>query len=293
MRLETFNSFYLILAARLCPPRQAPASDPAPVAGFDPRSAAPGARPPERGPQVDRQGSDAGGAMEVCADGEEEAMCGRFNMTADPLTRLFMAMVGQPYPGPDRLNMAPTEFVPVVAAEAGERHLAEMRWWLVPHWAKEPSTRYAMFNARAEGLTRSPAFRGPFARRRAVLPVSGFYEWLRTDGRKVPHYVHAADGLLLAALWDRWEDLESFTLVTTAAHPALAWLHDRQPVILDGSGAEHWLAADTDSETLRSLCEPALPVPLDVAPVDQRVSNARFKGPECLQPAGPVRRVEG
>lgn len=225
-------------------------------------------------------------------------MCGRFNMTADPLTRLFMAMVGQAFPGGDRLNVAPTEFVPVIAAEAGERRVAEMRWWLVPHWAKEPSTRYAMFNARSEGLTQSRAFRMPFARQRALVPVSGFYEWLTQDGRKVPHYVvpDGGDGLLLAGLWDRWqggkEPLQSFTIVTTAAHPALRWLHDRQPVMLDPQGGEQWLDPDTDEAALLELCVPALPVPLAVAPMDPRLNNARFKDPACLEPKGAARHIK-
>ncbi|MCC5887741.1 MAG: SOS response-associated peptidase [Gammaproteobacteria bacterium] len=225
-------------------------------------------------------------------------MCGRFNMTADPLTRLFMAMVGQPFPDPDRFNVAPTEFVPVIAAESGQTRVAQMRWWLVPHWAKEPSARYAMFNARAEGLTRSRAFRMPFALQRVVVPVSGFYEWLSEDGRKVPYYVVAdgQDGLLLAGLWDRWsggrEPLESFTLVTTEAHPQLQWLHHRQPVMLDEQGAERWLRADAAEAELLDLCAPGLPIPLAVAAVDTKVNNARFKESACLEATGPVRHIK-
>jgi len=225
-------------------------------------------------------------------------MCGRFNMTADPLTRLFMAMVGQPFAGSDRLNVAPTEFVPVIAAEDGQQRVAEMRWWLVPHWAKQPSSRYAMFNARAEGLTTSRAFKMPFARQRAVVPVSGFYEWLSESGRKVPHYVvaDAEDGLLLAGLWDRWsggrEPLKSFALVTTEAHSQLQWLHHRQPVMLDARAAERWLAADAAEAELLDLCAPALPVPLAVTAVDAKVNNARYKDAACLEPTGPVRHID-
>lgn len=227
----------------------------------------------------------------------ETLMCGRFNMTADPLTRLFMRLVGQPFPGPDRLNVAPTETVPVVATEAGAgtRRIAEMRWWLVPHWAKEPSTRYAMFNARAEGLARSRAFRDPFARRRCLVPVSGFYEWLREDGRKVPYLVtaDADDGLLLAGLWDRWQgddaSLETFTVVTTAAAPDLRWLHDRQPVILGPAGAETWLDPAARADALLDCTAAGLPVAIAVTAVDPRVNNARFKEAACTVAAGPVR----
>lgn len=54
-------------------------------------------------------------------------------------------------PGGDRLSVVPTETVPVVAAEAGQRLLRELRWWLVPSWSTAPDTRYAMFDARYKG----------------------------------------------------------------------------------------------------------------------------------------------
>jgi putative SOS response-associated peptidase YedK len=225
-------------------------------------------------------------------------MCGRFNMTTDPLTRLFMALAGRSMPDGDRLNVAPTETVPVVAAEEGERFVAMMRWWLVPSWAKAPDTRYAMFNARSESMARSPAFRGPFRNRRCVVPVSGFFEWLRDDeGRKQPWLLGPGedDGLRLAGLWDRWErgeeSLESFTIVTTAAAPGLRWLHARQPVILAAEETDAWLAAESDPDHLAALCAPRLAVPLTATPVSTQVNDARYRGPACLEPTGPVREL--
>ncbi len=228
-------------------------------------------------------------------------MCGRFNMTADPLTRLFMALAGRELPDGDRWNVAPTEDVPVVR-DADGRDVAVMRWWLVPHWSKEPSTKYAMFNARAESIERSNAFRGPFARRRCVVPISGFYEWRREGGRKLPHYVRPLDddGLLLAGLWDRWEGevdgepgaLESFTIVTTDVHEKLAFLHDRQPALLDRDAAEAWLDPQTPRERLKAMLVPSLPTTMEVVPVSTWVNNARHKDPRCVEPAGEPLRLE-
>jgi putative SOS response-associated peptidase YedK len=238
----------------------------------------------------------AGRVFRVGAFGQ---VCGRFNMTDDPLTRLFMALAGVPFPGPDRLNVAPTERAPVVCVQDAGRAVVEMRWWLVPHWSRAPDTRYAMFNARSETLTRSNAFREPFARRRCVVPVTGFFEWWTgPDGRKVPHYVTAGDGegLRLAGVWDRWERgdevLESFALITTSAHAALRWLHDRQPVLLDEAGAARWLDEETTSEDLLALCRPHLVEPLIVHPMNPLMSNARYKGPACLAPDGPGRTLD-
>tara|TARA_R100000900_G_scaffold13099_1_gene11488 strand:- start:293504 stop:293761 length:258 start_codon:yes stop_codon:yes gene_type:complete len=58
---------------------------------------------------------------------------------------------------PPRYNVAPTE--DVLLLHDGQGELA--RWWLTPSWAKEVSTKYSMFNARAESLTQSPAFAAP------------------------------------------------------------------------------------------------------------------------------------
>ena len=227
-------------------------------------------------------------------------MCGRFNMTTDPLTRLFMALAGQPFPGNDRLNVAPTETVPVIAGEDGDRRVAEMQWWLVPHWSKEPRTRYATFNARSEKMATSNAFRSPFLHRRCLVPVSGFYEWLEdADGKKQPHYLgsdDAEDGLVLAGLWDRWQgghrhSLESFTLVTTAAAAPLRWLHDRQPVMLTREEADRWLDPDADADALLALCAPRLPVPLAVVPTSPRMNNSRFKDAACLEATGAARHL--
>ena len=53
---------------------------------------------------------------------------------------------------------------PVLAlrAETSGYNAALMRWWLVPHWSTGPQHKFSMFNARAETLASSPAYRDPF-----------------------------------------------------------------------------------------------------------------------------------
>ena len=80
-----------------------------------------------------------------------------------------------------------------------------------------------MFNARAETLTTSPAFRDAFKRKRCLVPVDGFYEWKREGTRRQPYRIMRADGrpLALAGLWTGWRDpatdavRRTFTIVTT------------------------------------------------------------------------------
>lgn len=223
-------------------------------------------------------------------------MCGRLNVTDDPLSALLMEIVGMPHPGPFDSNIAPTADVGVIRlSELGEPELVPMRWWLTPHWAKEMSTKYSMFNAKSETLHKSPAFRQPFASRRCVVPVSGFYEWAKRSGGKAPYYLHPKEhaGLLLAGLWDRWSErdggevVESFTIVTTSAHDQLSFVHHRQPVMLSLGEAQMWLDTQSDREALSKLFEPHLPMALEALPVSSYVSNARNKGERCIEAVGP------
>ena len=219
-------------------------------------------------------------------------MCGRLNVSSGPLTILFMDMVSQPYPGEDRHNMAPTEPVSVVrATPLGNLEPVTMRWWLTPYWSKEMSTRYSMFNAKAETLETSAAFKEPLVRRRCVVPIAGFYEWAKQNETKLPYYIRpqADDGMLLAGLWDRWrngtETLESFTIVTTAAHPSLEFVHKRQPALLSRADGRRWVDPQQDVAALqRELLVPRLPVPLSVIPVSSYVNNSRNEGVRCIEP---------
>ena len=211
-----------------------------------------------------------------------------------------MELAGAPFPVEDRENLAPTEPAPIVrhVRGGGGTEVAICRWWLIPYWSREAATRYAMFNAKAETLSESRAFQEPFARRRCVVPVSGFYEWTKRDNRRLPFYIRTVDdtGLLLAGLWDRWrgrpeggdggETIESFTIVTVPVSKHLEFVHDRQPAMLARSEVEEWLDRATPRERLNDFLKPRLPDALAVIPVSTYVNNSRNQGKRCIDPIG-------
>lgn len=232
-------------------------------------------------------------------------MCGRFNVDADPLSKLLLELVQLRHPGPDNHNAAPTETIVVLRLDAaGDPELVPMRWWLTPYWSKDAGTRYAMFNARSESVERSRAFREPFRKRRCVVPVSGFYEWAKPvtaegearRGRKLPYYIRPREdqlpGMLLAGIWDRWRDpdggdvLESFAILTTDAAAGLEFVHHRQPAILDMAGAKRWLDPEADTAALKALLGAAIPIPLEALPVSTYVNDARHKDGRCVAGVG-------
>ena len=220
-------------------------------------------------------------------------MCGRFNITADPLARLLMDLVGLSYTGQDNFNLAPTETVHVLRlSPEGEPQLVPMRWWLTPFWAKELSTKYSMFNAKSETAAKSPAFKTPYRKRRCVVPVSGFYEWCRKNNQKLPYLIkpHDQPGMLLAGLWDSWktpeadEELLSFTILTTQAHAEMEFVHHRQPVLLSFDEARQWLDVQIPTAELEHFFTAHIPYDLDAVPVSTYVNNARHKDSRCIEP---------
>jgi putative SOS response-associated peptidase YedK len=119
-----------------------------------------------------------------------------------------------------RYNAAPTQRLPVITEEAGQRRLEPMTWGPVPSWAKD-RTR-PVINARAEGIQEKPTFRAPFRRQRCLIPASFFYEWMATGSGKRPYLIRPADQALFAfaGLYDVRHDpmagdLPSFAIITT------------------------------------------------------------------------------
>jgi putative SOS response-associated peptidase YedK len=93
--------------------------------------------------------------------------------------------------------------VPVITAQAPHQ-LTLMHWGLIPHWAKEQSTKFKMINARVETLTDKPAYRGLLAHNQCLVPASGFYEWKAEGKGKSPYYIHPAHHpfMAFAGLYD-------------------------------------------------------------------------------------------
>lgn len=177
-------------------------------------------------------------------------MCGRYMITSpfEAMTDLFEAVAAEGL-GPDasRLNVSPTETVPVVVSNPDGRALVPMRWGLLPSWYKGPSDGPLLINARAESVAEKPAFRQAVRQRRCLLPANGFYEWKGEKGAKVPFSIRRPDGGLLAfaGLWQDWGPPEgriaTCAIVTCAANARLASVHERMPVVLAPEDWPLWL----------------------------------------------------
>jgi putative SOS response-associated peptidase YedK len=255
---------------------------------------------------------------------DASALAGQFGVTQP---KLFEQVVDRE---PD-YNVAPT--VPVVAAierrprgagddARAERELREVRWGLIPSWAKDRSIGSKMFNARLETVTDKPAFRKAFQKRRCILPADGYYEWYKPQvpkATKQPFFIHDASGAALgfAGLYELWRDpsvedtlpeaagggrnpaawVWSATILTTESVGALSRIHDRMPVVVPREGYDEWLdpdfgAGEGQADELMRLLDAGRDLKLETYPVSTAVNSVKNNGPRLVEPVEPESPVE-
>jgi len=225
-------------------------------------------------------------------------VCGRYSLaTPNPADVRARFPIGESVEIRRRYNVAPGDEVLAVTTDREGNPRGELlRWGLVPTWAKSPDTGLKMINARVETVAERAAFRRAFERYRCLIIADGFYEWQRQAvGPKQGFHITRSDGgvFAFAGLWSIWHDdqnerntLRTCTILTTAANPRIASLHDRMPVILAPGNESAWLEQSRPTESLRDLLAGLNAAETAVRPVGPAVNDARYDGPECL--AAPV-----
>jgi putative SOS response-associated peptidase YedK len=220
-------------------------------------------------------------------------MCGRFALIVDASVLADVFDVDPPRELRPRFNIAPTQTIPIVrAGKDPARECSMVRWGLVPSWAKDEKIGARMINARGETVAEKPSFRSAVKSRRCLIPADGFYEWVRTDSGKQPHFIHFADGrpFAFAGLWERWHKgeggpLDTCTIITTTPNELIAELHDRMPVILSPARFEEWLEpAPMSPERLQEVLAPHPSEEMEAYPVSTYVNKPINDGPDCIAP---------
>ncbi|HWV58984.1 MAG TPA: SOS response-associated peptidase [Longimicrobiales bacterium] len=214
-------------------------------------------------------------------------MCGRYNYLSDgPGFRdEFEAVLT--FDWEPRYNIAPSQPVPIVTLEDGARVARLASWGFLPAWARDPNGRRPI-NARSETVATNGMFRNAFRHRRCLIPMTGWYEWMQSEGGKIPHWIRPAAGPdAFAGIWDRWGEgddaLVTCAVLTTDAAPSIAHIHDRMPVVLDRDEWDTWLAGPP--EAAASLLRP-YPGPLAWHAVSRFVNSPFNEGALCVEAVG-------
>lgn len=231
------------------------------------------------------------GDLAVLTSRYPRGMCGRFTLTQDPkqVAQTFGLETVPDFP--PRYNIAPSQPVGVVVCRQSvtKPEFRLMRWGLIPSWAKDDSMGSKLINARSETVAEKPSFRAAFKYRRCLIPADGFYEWQKAQRgvAKQPFYFSLADHALfaLAGLWESWNDIETFTILTTTANALLQTIHDRMPVILKPEDYARWLNPETQApQPLMELLKPFPDEQMQAIPVSTRVNSAKMDDVQCIAP---------
>ena len=225
-------------------------------------------------------------------------MCGRYTLATPDAAdvRARFPMIEESIEVRRRFNVAPgDEVLAVTTDREGAPRGDLLKWGLVPTWADKPDTGLKMINARIETVAERPAFRRAYERFRCLILADGFYEWRRNPtGPKRAFHVTRSDRELFAfaGLWSIWygpEDakLRTCTIITAPANESIASLHDRMPVILAPEAESEWLDASTPVTRLPDLLAGLTPEQTALREVGAAVNDARYDGPDCLEPPVP------
>ena len=194
-----------------------------------------------------------------------------------------------------RYNIAPSDFVPVVARDdAGEWQATSMRWGFVPHYDHSDKPERTPLNAKSETVLTLGMFRQAAQRRRCLLPADGFYEWHHVSATlKVPHYFYFRDRspFFFAGIYETATGKQPPTcaLLTTAPLATVAPFHTRSPLILNAAQADAWTAPGGMSvEDLAAIISVTrwgeeLAQHVVTRAVGSTQKN-RIDGPECIAP---------
>lgn len=137
--------------------------------------------------------------------------------------------------------------VPIVLEHHG-RKITHGTWRL---YKEVPKDKFGKgINLTAE---KTHTFYKKFENNRAVVPVTGFYDWMHlpNQGKKTPitvkHRMHwkNADEFYIGAYYDVWDNIEiGFGLVTTVANELMSVIHNsklRMPICMDAKMADEFL----------------------------------------------------
>ena len=167
-------------------------------------------------------------------------MCGRYQFSAADYDE-FEEIVrqAQQHSRNSELNfktvsdICPSMTAPILVANGSKAAAVFMPWGLPNQYNKR------MINARAETVTQKPMFRRAIAGKRCVVPVSGFYEW---DTRK-QQYLLTLPGqpIYLAGIYDRYDEMNYFVILTTEPNESVRDIHDRMPLMVPRDKIMAWL----------------------------------------------------
>jgi putative SOS response-associated peptidase YedK len=191
-------------------------------------------------------------------------MCYRYALSVRPEIKDRFNLNDLPLGVETQYNIALWREIPVVVKWENKNEMMLMKWWLIPHWAKESKIWYNLWNAKAETIDQKPSFKQSFESKRCIIPASWFFEWEHIGKDKIPYYISPKED---EYFWFAWiydirkdqdgKDIYSVSIITTTPNDEISRIHDRMPSIL-WKGHENDRLYTNDKESLLKLLKPSI-----------------------------------
>ena len=155
----------------------------------------------------------------------------------------------------DNFNCSPGGKYPVVKSATNGKYLEMTTWGIRPSWAKDDFK--SLHNARLEGIETKRSFKKLILNSRAIIPCSGYYEWKKTENKKIPYYFTRTDDqdIFLVGIHDNGQ----FTVITREANEKNREIDNRQPVVIKKSQINNYFNLNNNAvEFLNNVKPPEL-----------------------------------
>ena len=185
-------------------------------------------------------------------------MCGRYHFSAELLDEIRDLTEQKDWKlelGVLDRDIHPGDTAPVIVAagdQGGSLRVCRQKWGY-----PGPGGKGLVFNARSESVFEKRMFRDSVSLRRAVVPVSWFYEWNKNK-EKFTFTKEGSRILFLAGFYGRYEDGDHFVILTTQANASMAPVHSRMPLVLEREQVREWILDSAKTKELLGQEPPQL-----------------------------------
>ncbi|MBD1164991.1 SOS response-associated peptidase [Pelagibacterales bacterium SAG-MED13] len=179
-------------------------------------------------------------------------MCGRYVVTNPVSKTEKLVKSAIQVDETENYNAHPYQKLPVIKKYKNGNTLENLKWGLVPGWAKEKNFK-ALINARLETIDERVSFKRLIRNFRCVAVADGFYEWKREEKVKIPHYFVRKDKkpIFFAGIYEN----DQFCLITEEAAEKIKAIHHRQPVILNQTDVNRYLNLELSGQGFLKDCK--------------------------------------
>jgi len=184
-------------------------------------------------------------------------------------------------------NIAPTQFISTIKYSNEGYIYSNMLWNYGLSYSNSQKRNFSIINARDDSLHKN-LYHKAINSTRCIIPISGFYEWKKSNGIKQPYHIHFQDykPMALGGIFSAYEDsnkniIESVAIITTSPSKQMSEIHNRMPLIINKSEYKTWLDSNNELSNVSHIIKPN-DKNLVIDPVSTFVNSPKNNTKECI-----------